>query len=318
MKNIIDNILNEMFENESSIINEAKNNTASMTNANIHNDIAKQWITKRDDAKSKWQICKDNGDTKRANFWHRKYVYYESKRREARNAQAVANDNATNEMVTFDEIISNYMYYNNANKTLNENVQYQYYGLPHLNMYPLDNADNVNNAIKYFNYVEPQDEAILAKNIIESLNRLNMEYPLLEESNRFDKYLLVNISRLEESNRELVDVSTKHRMSENKLVWQHTQIPNSREHTLSYTRIKDAIYDGPTGVLIRYLNGDTSVADSVNVEAANKIAKDGDVVAYLRQIMIELRNDNPDIDVVREAKMKIRQAYNLELSKRSE
>ena len=48
------------------------------------------------------------------------------------------------------------------------------FGIPSKRKYPLDTEAHVRSAIKFFNYVDPEDEKELAENIIKAMKRFNL------------------------------------------------------------------------------------------------------------------------------------------------
>lgn len=70
------------------------------------------------------------------------------------------------------------------------------YGLPELKKYPMPDADHVRSAIKFFNYVEPQNEEELAKAIFERMKEYGLTFDdfSVGENNRFLKYIPKNVS----------------------------------------------------------------------------------------------------------------------------
>jgi hypothetical protein len=63
------------------------------------------------------------------------------------------------------------------------------FGIPKLRKYPLDTEAHVLSAIKFFNYVEPKYEKLLAKNIIRKIHEYKIEDKVNPgEKNRFSKY----------------------------------------------------------------------------------------------------------------------------------
>ena len=63
------------------------------------------------------------------------------------------------------------------------------FGIPELRKYPLDTEAHVLSAIKFFNYVDPKYEKLLAKNIIKKIHEYKIEDKVNPgEKNRFSKY----------------------------------------------------------------------------------------------------------------------------------
>ena len=61
------------------------------------------------------------------------------------------------------------------------------FGLPDKRKYPLDTPARVRSAVKFFNYVSKEDEAELAKNIIKSIKKFDINISV-GEKNRLSKY----------------------------------------------------------------------------------------------------------------------------------
>jgi 8-oxo-dGTP pyrophosphatase MutT (NUDIX family) len=63
------------------------------------------------------------------------------------------------------------------------------FGLPKKRKYPLDSKAHVMSAIKFFNYVDKEDEAELAKNLNRAIGKFCKDsYPKVGDNNRFKKY----------------------------------------------------------------------------------------------------------------------------------
>lgn len=62
------------------------------------------------------------------------------------------------------------------------------YGLPDKKKYPMPDRDHVMSAIKFFNYVSPNDEAELARNINKRIREYGIKNINVGEKNRFKKY----------------------------------------------------------------------------------------------------------------------------------
>ena len=65
------------------------------------------------------------------------------------------------------------------------------YGIPKLKKYPMPDAKHVRSAIKFFNYVSPRYEKLLAKAILERMEEYGMSFDDfgVGEENRFYKYI---------------------------------------------------------------------------------------------------------------------------------
>jgi len=61
------------------------------------------------------------------------------------------------------------------------------FGIPSKRKYPLDTEAHVKSAIRFFNYVDKEDEETLARNIIKAIKKFNM-HPNVGKNNRFRKY----------------------------------------------------------------------------------------------------------------------------------
>ena len=62
------------------------------------------------------------------------------------------------------------------------------FGIPSKRKYPLDTEAHVRSAIKFFNYVDKEDEAELARNIIKAMKKFNITDVKVGKNNRFSKY----------------------------------------------------------------------------------------------------------------------------------
>lgn len=62
------------------------------------------------------------------------------------------------------------------------------FGVPDKRKFPLDTEAHVRSAIKFFNYVDPEDEEELSKRIIESMKKFNITDVKVGKNNRFGKY----------------------------------------------------------------------------------------------------------------------------------
>ena len=63
------------------------------------------------------------------------------------------------------------------------------FGVPSKRKFPLDTEAHVRSAIKFFNYVDPEDEELLAKKIIAAMKKYNIYGKIrVSEKNRFSKY----------------------------------------------------------------------------------------------------------------------------------
>ena len=62
------------------------------------------------------------------------------------------------------------------------------FGVPSKRKFPLDTEAHVRSAIKFFNYVDPEDEAELARRIIAAMKKFNITDVKVSEKNRFSKY----------------------------------------------------------------------------------------------------------------------------------
>ncbi len=62
------------------------------------------------------------------------------------------------------------------------------FGVPSKRKFPLDTEAHVRSAIKFFNYVDEEDEAELARRIIAAMKKFNITDVKVSERNRFSKY----------------------------------------------------------------------------------------------------------------------------------
>lgn len=63
------------------------------------------------------------------------------------------------------------------------------YGLPKLKKYPMPDKDHVISAIRFFNYVSPENEKELAKNIKKKMREYDISYSKVGDKNRLKKYI---------------------------------------------------------------------------------------------------------------------------------
>lgn len=71
------------------------------------------------------------------------------------------------------------------------------FGLPELRKYPMPDKDHVLSAIKFFNYVSPENEKELAKNIKRKMKQYGVSSDHVGEKNRLKKYLKEDTDILE-------------------------------------------------------------------------------------------------------------------------
>ena len=62
------------------------------------------------------------------------------------------------------------------------------FGIPNKRKYPLDTEKHVRSAIKFFNYVDPEDEELLAENIIKAIKKFGINDIKYSKVNRFFNY----------------------------------------------------------------------------------------------------------------------------------
>ena len=62
------------------------------------------------------------------------------------------------------------------------------FGVPSKRKFPLDTEKHVRSAIKFFNYVDKEDEEELARNIIKAMKKFNITDVKVGKNNRFSKY----------------------------------------------------------------------------------------------------------------------------------
>lgn len=63
------------------------------------------------------------------------------------------------------------------------------FGIPSLRKFPLDSEARVRIAVKFFNYVDKEHEAELARNILRKMKEYNIPTDIIGEKNRLRKYL---------------------------------------------------------------------------------------------------------------------------------
>ena len=69
-----------------------------------------------------------------------------------------------------------------------DEVSERHYAFPEERKYPMPDRAHVLSAIKFFNYVSPEDEKHLAKAILKRMKELNMSNVNVGKTNRFSKY----------------------------------------------------------------------------------------------------------------------------------
>ena len=67
-------------------------------------------------------------------------------------------------------------------------VKHRHYAFPEERKYPLPDRDHVLSAIRFFNYVEPRNEKVLADAILKRMKELGMTDVNVGKANRFSKY----------------------------------------------------------------------------------------------------------------------------------
>lgn len=75
------------------------------------------------------------------------------------------------------------------------------FGIPSKRKFPLDTEAHVRSAVKFFNYVDPEDEEELADNIIKAMNAYDISIHI-SEKNRLSKYYKPTKEALQESRKE--------------------------------------------------------------------------------------------------------------------
>lgn len=81
------------------------------------------------------------------------------------------------------------------------------FGLPEYRKYPLDTKQHVQSAIKFFNYVSPENEKELAENILRRMGELNISQPAVTKRNRFIKYVSESYYQIKDNMSNRVDWS---------------------------------------------------------------------------------------------------------------
>lgn len=69
------------------------------------------------------------------------------------------------------------------------NLQTKTFGIPELRKYPLNDKNHVISAIRYFNHVDKEHEAELARNIIKAMKKYNIKPSIVGDKNRLKDYL---------------------------------------------------------------------------------------------------------------------------------
>lgn len=85
------------------------------------------------------------------------------------------------------------------------------FGVPSKRKFPLDTEAHVRSAIKFFNYVDPEDEEELARRIIAAMKKFNITDIKVSSKNRFSKYYTEKVSE----SAELIDESANHKKIRN-------------------------------------------------------------------------------------------------------
>lgn len=67
-------------------------------------------------------------------------------------------------------------------------VRRRHYAFPKSRRYPLYDRSHVLSAIRFFNYIEPENEQTLANAILQRMKELNMTGVTVGKANRFSKY----------------------------------------------------------------------------------------------------------------------------------
>ena len=70
-----------------------------------------------------------------------------------------------------------------------DNLKTKTFGIPELRKYPLNDRNHVIAAIRYFNHVDKEHEAELARNIIKAMKKYNIQNYVVGEKNRLKNYL---------------------------------------------------------------------------------------------------------------------------------
>lgn len=108
-------------------------------------------------------------------------------------------DEYVNEMSVLD------LYHNLTEMTAEERnkIPDSKFGLPSKRKYPLDTSEHVRSAIKFFNYVDPEDEEELARNIIDNMGKFfdSGEMPKIGKDNRLSKYMTESVILTETSSK---------------------------------------------------------------------------------------------------------------------
>ena len=63
------------------------------------------------------------------------------------------------------------------------------FGIPSQRRFPLDSEARVRSAVRFFNYVDKEHEAELARNILRKMKEYNIPTDIIGEKNRLRKYL---------------------------------------------------------------------------------------------------------------------------------
>ena len=69
------------------------------------------------------------------------------------------------------------------------------FGVPELRKFPLDSEEHVRSAIKFFNYVDPEYEEELAKNIKKAMKKYGIDDIKIGDKNRLKKYMPSNMMK---------------------------------------------------------------------------------------------------------------------------
>ena len=76
-------------------------------------------------------------------------------------------------------------------KLSEEELEKRKYAFPEERKFPMPDADHVRSAIRFFNYVVPKDEEILAKAILARMKEYGLTFDDISvgDENRFKKYI---------------------------------------------------------------------------------------------------------------------------------
>lgn len=125
-------------------------------------------------------------------------------------------------------------------------------------------------------------------------------------------YYFINKRRYTNEAFEGVDLKREKRISGNLLYkYDITNREAMADASLDNKRARELAFDGQTGSLLQYLlTGTKPSGFDEFVPVANVIKNDSSVKKILFEVGLELKKQNPDINIIKNARIKLRQAFN--------